>query len=926
MPSGKPASARIRFHKPRNAGKSGPPGAKSRGGAGQGVRLQVTVNPSGIDATANSATSVLRSLALCDLVDSTALVERLGDQRAAELIRKHDRFARTLMLAHGGKEIDKTDGFLLIFERPIQAVAFALAYQRDLVALGKAENSKLSARVGIHVGEIVIWDNAPGDVQRGAKRTEVEGLVKPVAARLMQLALPGQILLSGVAYDIAHRAQGELGEKLELVHWRTHGRYRFKGVPDPIPVYEVGERGIAPLKPPPWSSKAHRETPFWRRPLAVAVEAIAAVALVGIPVFYLTRPQPAIAFASRDWVVVGDLKNLTGDKVFDDSLQTAFRVGLEQSRYVNVVPDLQARGTLKRMERDATTKIDRAVGSEIALRESARALVLPTVAEVGGRVRLTAEVVDPQTQTSVYSDSVDGVGEDSVLPSMDELLKKMRGRLGESLGSIGETSAPLAEVTTKNLDALKAYSLGIQAVTEAKAADAIALFKRAIEIDPDFALAYVYLTNIYYSTGRRAQAHEYVMKATRDLKRLTMREQMMAQGFAAFFEKPDVLRERWSTFIKLYPDVPDAHQGLALGMWWFDNDLAGAAEHFDAVAHSRRPQRGMSWMFLGDVQTAMGKPDAAAKSYIAAREVGSPQLYLDPVNQFLARHDLAGAAEAVAKEDTRGGFPFFEAEKSLMTAAVEVGRGHLDSALAATEKAAKTADDAKLEPSRQRARLAHAAIQLALDEAKGRKELDALVEQELQRLAAASETYDFSSYTHLSLAAMLALRHHERALADRVLKTLQPKAEGSGYFNLEQPYRIATCESGIENDARSAAACLEALVSERAYYQTHVALMRAYLAAGDDDKALAAARWLVDHRGQATAEWLGEFAGRVPNLLACDEALIEAAALEIKTGHADAARKRLAEFGAAWSKPEGNPLLLQRSVALAASGAQSEKR
>jgi putative peptide modification system cyclase len=881
--------------------------------------------PPGIEAQANSATSVLRTLVLCDMADSTAMVERLGDQRAAEVIREHDRFARALMVQHGAQEIDKTDGFLLMFERPIQAVAFALAYQRDLAALNTQEKTRIAARFGIHVGEVVIWDNAPIDVQRGAKPTEVEGLVKPIAARLMQLALPGQILLSGVAYDIAHRAQGQLGEQLANVHWRTHGRYRFKGVPDPVPVFEVGEQGIAPLKAPPWSSKAHREMPFWRRPLAIGVELVALVLLAALPVFYLTRPAPAIAFANRDWVVVGDLKNLTGEKVFDDSLQTAFRVGLEQSRYVNVVPDLQVRNTLKRMERDPVTKIDRAVGSEIALREGARALVLPTIAEIGGRVRLTAEVVDPNTQTSVYSDSVDGSGEDSVLPSMDDLLRKMRGRLGESLASISETSAPLADVTTKNLDALKAYSLGIQAVTDSKAADAIALFNRAAEIDPDFALAYLYLTNIYYSTGRRAQAHEYVLKATRNLNRLTMREQMLAQGYAAFFEKPDVLRQRWSTFLKLYPDVPDAHQGLALGLWWFDNDLAGAAEHFDAVAHSRRPQRGMSWMFLGDIQVATSKTDEAAKSYATGREIGAPQLYLDPVNLFVAREDLDGAEEALKKEDTRR-FPFFDAEKYLMTAAVDVGRGRLASALAAAQSAEQTADQGKLEPSRQRARLARVAILFAMNDAKAKAELKDYVDQELQRLSVSSETWDFSSYTHLSLAAMLALRHGDQATAGRVLKELQPKAEGSGYFSLEQPYRIAACEAGIDKDARAAAACLEALLSERAYYQTRVALLRAYTAAGDDDKALTTAQWLIDHRGLATAEWLGEFCGRVMNLLSGDEALVQAAALERKAGNDAAAQKLLARFTAAWSKPEGEPPLLRRSRELVASGAQGEKR
>ena len=329
--------------------------------------------PSEIVTSANTATAVLRTLVLCDLVDSTALVERLGDQRAAELFRKHDRLARALLQQHGGQEIDKTDGFLLLYERPIQAVAFALVYQHDLAALSAGEKTVLSARIGIHIGDVVIWENIADDIKRGAKQTEVEGLVKPVTARLMNLALPGQILLSGAAYDIAHRAQGELGERLADVRWRAHGRYRFKGVPDMVPVFEVGEEGLAPLKPPPWTSKAHRETPIWRRPALLGFELLIVALLIATPIFYLTRPVPAIAFANRDWVVVGDLKNLTGHKVFDDSLQTAFRVGLEQSRYINVVPALQVHDALKRMERDPATKVDRGVGAEIALREGARA-------------------------------------------------------------------------------------------------------------------------------------------------------------------------------------------------------------------------------------------------------------------------------------------------------------------------------------------------------------------------------------------------------------------------------------------------------------------------------------------------------------------------------------------------------------------------
>src|SRR5690606_39073951 len=235
--------------------------------------------------------------------------------------------------------------------------------------------------------------------------------------------------------------------------------------------------GIAPLKPPAWSGKAHRETPVWRRPLVLGMEAVLALALLAIPAWYLLRPEPAIAFANRDWVVVGDLKNLTGDTRFDDALQAAFRIGLEQSRYVNVLSDLQVRDALSRMERDpVATGIDRAIGSEVAQREGARALILPTIAEIGGRVRLSAEVVDPRTQGTVYSNSADGIGEDSVLSSVDEVNRELRQRLGEALTVVSHESHPLEKVVTANFDALRMYSLGYNAHGAGNREQAISMY------------------------------------------------------------------------------------------------------------------------------------------------------------------------------------------------------------------------------------------------------------------------------------------------------------------------------------------------------------------------------------------------------------------------------------------------------------------
>ncbi|MEW6367265.1 MAG: protein kinase [Acidobacteriota bacterium] len=204
------------------------------------------------------STPVVRTLLFSDLVGSTHMVEQLGDVRSAHLFARHDRTARDLLLLHGGREIDKTDGFLLLFERPFDAVLYAADYHRALDQLSAEERTPLKARVGIHLGEVILRENTPEDVRRGAKPLEVEGIAKPVAARVMSLALGGQTLLTTAAFDLARRsAVGEKGDAASL-GWTAHGRYVLKGVEEPMEIFEVGIEGASPMTPPPDSEKARR--------------------------------------------------------------------------------------------------------------------------------------------------------------------------------------------------------------------------------------------------------------------------------------------------------------------------------------------------------------------------------------------------------------------------------------------------------------------------------------------------------------------------------------------------------------------------------------------------------------------------------------------------------------------------------------------
>jgi putative peptide modification system cyclase len=835
----------------------------------------------------------LRTLLLTDLVDSTGLVERLGDEPASELFRAHDRLVLQLQQLWRGRLIDRSDGLLLLFERPIDGLGFALDYARGLIDLGKARNLALRARAGLHVGEVLTWRNSDEAVSIGAKPLEVEGLAKPIAARLMAMARPGQILLSAVAEPLAHRAARELGERGQHLAWKSWGRWRFKGVPEPQQVFEVGEPGVAPLRMPPNTPKAWRDIPLWRRPAALAAE-VALLAGAALGVWFIARPEPAIAFNQRDWVVVGDLRNLTGQSALDDSLEQAFRISLEQSRYVNVLSDLKARDTLQRMQRAPDTVLDRAVASEIALRDGARAVILPTVAEVGGRVRVSAEVIDPRTQTTVYAESAEGTGIGSALESIDDVTAALRGQLGEALKSVERDSKPLPQVTTKNLDALRAYALAERAYLHGEYRDAQQFYERATALDPEFALAWVGQMRVKYAQSDAPSAIAFLRRAQALRENLPARDALYLDAWAARFDTPGQATQKWEQLARLYPDYAQAQMNAA--MWLFaENRYDAALAYAGKALDSRNALQGIAYDTIGRAQLGLGHYAEAGRAFDRAMADGYRSSLRRRVAVAAAARKFPEANALAAKLAVDDRYAAFE------RASLAVDQARWPDAARYADAALEQAESAGGFDSRNFPVPAATAAWIAGDPEPARAKAQLAVDRALAALADTRDPDAEDDAAVAMAASLLALRLGVDQPAKRTLSVLEQRPELVQAPNLAELQALLRAESlRTSGHPRDSIRLLRPFVNGHELYQTRSALLSAYVDAEDPAAALEQARWLQQHRGRAYAEQTCGYCIQLLNVADSNLAAVSEAEILVALGRRPEAEKVLESFDRRW--------------------------
>lgn len=860
-----------------------------------------------------TVSSVLRTVLLCDWADSTHLIDTLGDARAVGLMQKHDQFVRDTLLQTNGRLIDKADGILALFERPIQALDFALRYQLQMRVWGAEYQQPIQARIGIHVGDVMTWENLPDQIAAGAKPLEVEGFAKPVAARLMSLAMPGQILLSGMAQSLAQRAQLELGERGQRLRWILHGRYNFKGVPAPMLVHEVGDAEFSPLRAPPSTQKAWREVPLWRRPPVLVLEAILTTGLIGGFIWSTFQSTPAIAFYERDWVVMGDVQNLSREKLFNDSLDTAMRVGLEQSAYVNVISDTQEQDALKRMQR-VGKGIDRQTGAELALREGAKALILPTLTEVGGHLRITAEVIDPNTGVTVYTESADAKNADAVLPALDSVLEKLRTRLGEPISLVDERSKPLEQVTTPSIEALRAYTLGQEAKRNRRLIEARNLNMTAVKLDPDFALAYITLGSIdlIENDYRSAERNWKIAESKRD--RLTLRETMWLDVTSNVFSPPGILLAKLKALAAMYPDDYLSYYNYAFFSYRDNLDYQTGLDFLKPAYTARNPKQAGAYYLKGVLSLAINDPNEAKLAFEKYRTMDPTGYNADHAAIYAMQRNYDTASKLLGEQDTSGikARSLFQ-EEARFTYAVDGGR--MTEAINQTDELAKIAasESADMIPLYRGMKLSLRSYSPDTNFAADLKKYAAETERMLREQEHPEERK--SNLFNLLATGVMAARTGDMETADKIKKLALDEALRSGHPVLRS---MAVClDAEIlmkQGQSKKAVLLLDGHISkDNELYFAHAQRMKALLADKQDKRALQEADWLIANRGLAYAEVNNRAMWKPSNLVESNLAILVAANIEKRLGLKDQAEARNKIFLAAWPGKEAQKIAVQQT-------------
>jgi DNA-binding winged helix-turn-helix (wHTH) protein/tetratricopeptide (TPR) repeat protein len=277
--------------------------------------------------------------------------------------------------------------------------------------------------------------------------------------------------------------------------------------------------------PPPAHAK-----PKWRKWLLRSAIA-AAIAIAGLGLLLLLRHhQTSRALTETDTVVLADFANSTGDPVFDGTLRQGMAVQLEQSPFWSVISEQRMQQTLRLMGRPADARINRETAREICARTGSAAVLEGSIASLGTQYVLGLRAENCRSGDILADEQAQAARKEDVLGALDKTAIRLRSKLGESLNSVEKYATPVEEATTPSLEALNAYSLGRKVFFEKGNTAALPYLQRAVELDPNFAIAYRALGAMYLNLNQPGRMAENVRKAYELREKVSERERFYIES------------------------------------------------------------------------------------------------------------------------------------------------------------------------------------------------------------------------------------------------------------------------------------------------------------------------------------------------------------------------------------------------------------
>jgi len=466
-------------------------------------------------------------------------------------------------------------------------------------------------------------------------------------------------------------------------------------------------------------------------------------------------------------------------------------VDLGQSPFLNVVSEQKARATLKLMGRSQDERLTTEIARDLAQRTSSKAVLVGNIAQLGTQYVITLNAINAVNGDTIAEDQEQAESKETVLAALGKAASRMRGKLGESLASIRKLDKPLEEATTSSLAALKAFSDGEETRNKSGDEEAMPFYQHAVELDPNFALAYARLGAIYASARERSQAIEYKTKAYELRDRVTDHERfyITAHYYDALGDIPKEI-ETYELWLKSYPR--DAIPQLNIGTMY-----RALGQHDKALEASRR---------------ALELDPSSQMNYANTASDFADNNRLDEAKQIL-RRAFDGGMDSVDLRSTQNAIAFLEGDTATVQRNLEWAKGRPGSGSLSFDRAAMAIYYGKLRESR-------GFLQQAVEEAKSRRSpkraasylagaavAEATVGnlKEARVLAQQALALDGTIDTQNAVAAVFA-QTGDTASVQKIIELLN---KGLPQGTLIQNQRIPVLRSMIERDPAKAVEDLE---------------------------------------------------------------------------------------------------------------------